>query len=230
MAATGNARQYVLGYLSGRCGFQFNESTDLSPDTRRQIGDLTGGVQGIWALDSQIAQQKVQILKGTPLGGVPAGFGALLLTGFVLGLIFGGPAGLLTILLLGGILFFAVGVAVTQRRKHRIQSAIGRVQQTRNEQWQRWTVRADALSRTILEESKAVYQQKVNPKVVEVKVDFAEIIRAAQGKGVILDMLKCPSCGGSVSMPKSGQLVKCSYCGSEITATSVFDKIKAMLA
>ena len=230
MAASGDPRQFVLGHLSERCGFQFNESSDLSPDTRREIGALARDLQGIWALDSQVAGEWALMRKGTALAKLPAALGSLLVFLVILAVSYSGPMAESAELFVVGVLFIALGAVVSQRRKHRISAVIAGMQKTRAGQWDAWARRADALSSKIVEESREVYQQKVKPKVIEVKVDFAEIMKAAQGKGVIIDRVKCPSCGAVVALPPSGQVARCSYCGSEITATSVFDKMRSVLA
>lgn len=240
MSAVGDPRQYVLKYLSDRCGFQVNESSDLSPDTRSEIGELARGVPGIWGLDAKMAEQRALLAKSPPGTGFASFLAVLFLVGGVLGITAapdladfvpfdsfpGGAPGMFFV----GVFFFIVAAANSMRRHQKVRSVLASLQAQRDKQWQAWASRADALSRTVMEESREAYQQKVKPRVIQVKVDFAEIMRAAQGKGVIFDRVKCPSCGASISLPPSGDLVRCSYCGNEITATSVLDKLKSILA
>lgn len=239
MSGGGDPRQYVLEYLSEKCGFKVNESSDLSPDTRRRIGELAREIQGVFAADARMAEQERLKLKAPRGNGAAVAFGLFFVVGGVLGfaspetassfaidLFPGGAAGSFT----AGILLFVLAGVNAQRRRRKIASVVAGMRNARKGQWDAWATRADALTTAVLEESRAAYQQKVKPRLIEVKVDFAGIMQAAQGKGVILDRVKCPSCGAAINLPTSGDVVRCSYCGNEITATSIFDKMKSILA
>lgn len=231
MASVADPRNFTLEYLFKKCGFRFDESTDLSPDTRRRIGDLSLGVKGFWDLDSQMAAKRIAATKGSPAANGLSALGTLIFVGVIINYVagfvdIGDPTGFIVF----GVVLLALGTLVSRLGKRSMAKAVAVLQKKRDETYQVWATKADSLSSKILEESTAAYQQKVNPKVLEVKVDFAEIMRAAQGKGVILDKVKCPSCGAAISLPSSGQVAKCSYCGSEVTATSVLDKMKSVLA
>ena len=60
-------------------------------------------------------------------------------------------------------------------------------------------------------------------------VDFARILEAAHGRGIILDTIECPSCKASISLPGSGDTFQCEYCGKSIRATDIFEKLKIPL-
>jgi len=211
LASLADPRKFTLEYLFKKCGFQFDESADLSPDTRSKIGDLSDQVRSFWDLDLQMAAKRVAATKGSPAANGLSALGVLIFVGviinYVAGLVdIGDPTGFIVF----GVVLLALGTLVSRLGKRSIAKAVAVLQKKRDEAYQAWAVKADSLSSTILEESRAVYRQKVNPKVLEVKVDFAEIMRAAQGKGVILDKVKCPSCGAAISLPSSGQVAKCS--------------------
>ena len=221
-------RQYVLRYLFEKCGFQFVESTDLSPETRQQVGALAAEVEGVWAIDSQIGAQNARMAKGTPWAGAPIALGVLLMiasvAGFLVYAVFSAD------LLYAGIVLVALGLVVSWRFRRKVAAVVADVQKSRDEQWRRWAAHADALSVKVVEETKLMYQQRVRPRVLEIKVDFAEIVRAAQGKGIVLDKVTCPSCGAPVLLPASGDMIGCTYCGNKVTATNVFEKMRSILS
>ncbi len=62
--------------------------------------------------------------------------------------------------------------------------------------------------------------------MTHVVVDFAKIIQAAKGRGLILDSVRCPRCNAAVSLPKEGHAFQCDHCGNTIHAVDIFEKLK----
>ena len=59
--------------------------------------------------------------------------------------------------------------------------------------------------------------------------DFAFLRDYMERGGLSLKALKCPQCGGPISLPSGGQQTKCIHCGGNIYAVDVLDKIKALI-
>ena len=88
------------------------------------------------------------------------------------------------------------------------------------------------LNGEIVKTSKEIFQQlseaheaKVHPQIRHIVVDFARIVEAARGRGIILDTVECPNCKGSVSLPNEGDSFQCKFCGKLIHATDIFEKL-----
>jgi hypothetical protein len=96
--------------------------------------------------------------------------------------------------------------------------------------WSAIEDRVDELAKEVESELSAVQEAKLKPTVRHVVIDFARIIQAARGKGIILDKVECPHCGAAIEIPASGQQFKCKYCGKIVYATSVFDKLKDIIS
>ena len=85
------------------------------------------------------------------------------------------------------------------------------------------------MSEEIFQQLSEVHEARVRPKMEHVIVDFARILEAARGRGIILDTIECPSCKASISLPGSGDTFQCEYCGKSIRATDIFEKLKIPL-
>ena len=69
----------------------------------------------------------------------------------------------------------------------------------------------------------------VHRTVTEITIDFNSLLSALGNKGVVLERLTCPACGGQMALPKEGNQVKCQYCGTNIYAMDIFEKFKGLL-
>jgi len=49
-------------------------------------------------------------------------------------------------------------------------------------------------------------------------VDFSTLREILKAEGISLESIKCPSCGGTISLPTAGAKKTCEYCGSHIYA------------
>lgn len=85
------------------------------------------------------------------------------------------------------------------------------------------------MSEEIFQQLSEVHEARVRPKMEHVIVDFARILEAARGRGIVLDTIECPSCKATVSLPRSGDTLRCEYCGSSIRAIDLFEKLKVSL-
>jgi hypothetical protein len=64
---------------------------------------------------------------------------------------------------------------------------------------------------------------------VHVMLDFSFLKTYMEKGGLVMQVLKCPECGGSVEFPKRGVETKCSHCGKTIYAQDIFEKVKGLL-
>lgn len=64
---------------------------------------------------------------------------------------------------------------------------------------------------------------------VQVVVDFNQLVNMMGQKGLALQVIECPHCGGKVDVPKDGNVIQCKYCGKNIYAIDIFEKFKGIL-
>lgn len=77
--------------------------------------------------------------------------------------------------------------------------------------------------------SKAKLDRERIVREYKIDVDFSSLRKAIEEKGLTLQVIECPSCGGKVKVPESGKMFECEYCHKNILATGVFDKFKTLL-
>ena len=64
---------------------------------------------------------------------------------------------------------------------------------------------------------------------VHVLLDFSFLRDTMEKGGLTMQALKCPECGASMDFPKSGNVIKCTYCSKAIYAQDVFEKVKDLI-
>jgi len=212
------SRESILSILSNRVGFPFEES-ELSPTLRRQMGDLVSLKQNLddagFIVDN-LARRKgnlwiyivISILVGVGLIFAGLSNAGLILTGIIA-------------LGVGGIMYSGSLKPVEQtlagRRRDLAVVAVA------------FDSQVAKMSEEIFQQLSEVHEARVRPRMEHVVVDFARILEAARGRGVILDTIECPSCKASISLPGSGDTFQCEYCGKSIRATDIFEKLKISL-
>lgn len=63
-------------------------------------------------------------------------------------------------------------------------------------------------------------------------INFQGLIDALKNKGIVLEKLECPRCGGVLNItevPKKEQVLQCKYCGSSILALNLYEKFKEII-
>jgi NAD-dependent SIR2 family protein deacetylase len=63
-------------------------------------------------------------------------------------------------------------------------------------------------------------------------LDFGQVLSALKNKGMILETVECPNCGGKLDIsqvPKKEEILQCKHCGKPILAVNVFEKFKELL-
>jgi len=64
---------------------------------------------------------------------------------------------------------------------------------------------------------------------VQYVFDFSFLKAKMEQGGIVLQTIKCPSCGAGVALPAMGTAFKCQYCGNMILAEDVFEKMKGLI-
>lgn len=87
-----------------------------------------------------------------------------------------------------------------------------------------------ATIRKFIADKKTYLEQKERAKRIQVTVDFSFLRSIAEKGGIVLTTVACPYCGGTLELPKSGNISKCLHCGKQVYATDVFEKMKGVLS
>ena len=64
------------------------------------------------------------------------------------------------------------------------------------------------------------------------KINFQVFLDALKDRGIVLEKLECPHCGGMLQVsevPKKEQMLQCRYCGMSILAMNLYEKFKEIL-
>ena len=198
-------RATVLEQVSTSLGFDVDER-ELSPDIRRHIGEL-GEREDFLTSDlleiARLAKKRDQTRGYTIVGGV---------------------IGVVLLVFLVGLVFFAVTYWL-YRKYQKLKLTVASMNERHKKDSAEFERKVAELSNTIYTELKMIHQQKMAPTVRQFVIDFAAIMAAARGKGILLEEIACPHCGASVRLPDKGTKFQCKYCGTEVTAMSIFDKI-----
>ncbi len=201
--------------LRNRVGFAFDES-ELSPVLRRRLRDLE-------SLKSLLDRAGLEVdalnHRENSIWGYALIFGLVGLVFLFLAIasLFFIVLGLIT---LGFATYFyrskrrPVELLLNQKRKDLAVIALGFEHQL------------GKVSEEVFQQLSDIHDAKIHPTVRHIVVDFAAIIQAARGRGIILETIQCPSCSGTVSLPKGGDTFQCAYCGKTIHAIDIFDKLK----
>jgi len=204
------SRSRIIGMMSRIMGFSFREE-DLPPKLRKEIGDVAQRLDYYNIVASTRDRAKVTARARIYI------------------LIALAIAGAITIIFIIGLLF--LGLAFWAYWSYKKNKAIAKRKETEAYSW--WTDitnRVKKLSNDAYNELSTLHEARVRPTVKHIMVDFASIIQAARGRGIILDTIECPYCKGAVNIPTSGEYFYCKYCGKAIHATKIFDKLKDILS
>lgn len=64
---------------------------------------------------------------------------------------------------------------------------------------------------------------------IHITLDFSFLKTYMEKGGLVMKVLKCPECGGTIEFPESGTQTKCTHCGKSIHAQDIFEKVKSLL-
>jgi len=62
--------------------------------------------------------------------------------------------------------------------------------------------------------------------------NFEKLLGTLKRKGIILQTIECPNCGGKLEIskiPKQEEIIECKHCGKPILAVNVLEKLKELL-
>ena len=76
---------------------------------------------------------------------------------------------------------------------------------------------------------KTEIKKEKNKERVHLMLDFSFLKKYMENGGLVMNVLKCPHCNGKVTFPEGGARIKCSYCGNEILAQDIFEKVKSII-
>ena len=68
--------------------------------------------------------------------------------------------------------------------------------------------------------------------LVKHEINFQIFLDALKDRGIVLEKLECPHCGGLLQVsevPKKEQMLQCRYCGMSILAMNLYEKFKEIL-
>lgn len=61
--------------------------------------------------------------------------------------------------------------------------------------------------------------------IFQARMDFPLLRSILESRGLIIEKIACPNCGGNIELPESGHVVKCPYCNQNIYAVDVLKEI-----
>lgn len=64
---------------------------------------------------------------------------------------------------------------------------------------------------------------------VQYVLDFSFLKAEMEKGGVIVQTIRCPSCGAGISLPSAGTSAPCPYCGNMVYAHDVFERMKGLI-
>lgn len=63
----------------------------------------------------------------------------------------------------------------------------------------------------------------------QVLMDFSFLKDILERGGIIIQSTKCPNCGDAVKFPEGGTMVRCTYCGSDLQAYDVLQRLRSII-
>lgn len=61
--------------------------------------------------------------------------------------------------------------------------------------------------------------------IFQAKMDYGLLQTILKNRGLIIDKVACPHCGGNIKLPEGGHVTKCPYCLRDVYAVDVFREI-----
>jgi ribosomal protein S27E len=217
MQNSAKAQSVVLNELYKRCGIQFQES-ELSPSIRNGVDVIQEKLQEIWQAYSKIKEAKSGETNAVIIIGLFVTFGIVFIITSVLSWF---------LLVISFLWFLGAWMIYIFFYEKNVKDYTILLEdyflKTRA-----WNNGIETLSKEIVNEVSALNEQKAQLKDAEVKADFVRILKLAQETGLVIEKIKCPSCGASIMISESGSSIKCPYCGENIQATDYLEKLKAL--
>lgn len=80
----------------------------------------------------------------------------------------------------------------------------------------------------LLKRQQAIEAEKRRDRI-QITLDFGFLRDYMSKGGLSLQVVKCPQCGGPMSLPKEGSQVVCEHCGSTVFAQDIMEKVKQLI-
>jgi len=64
---------------------------------------------------------------------------------------------------------------------------------------------------------------------IHLVLDFSSLKEEMKKGGLVMSTFKCPNCGASLPLPKSGKVLVCKHCNAPIKPIDIFEKIKSLI-
>jgi len=214
-----SARNHIINKLTENLSFSFKEE-DLSPQLRKQIGNLASKVDKEWSLHDLMNAHKKNAILSIMITGL-SGFCGLLFI-FLVSEWFGWGASVIGIVFLLVALYFYIEKRTQTQKSNDFKSEEESLRTIIDEE-------TLLLAKSAYNELTIIHDARIRPTIKQINIDFASIIQNAKGKGIILEKVECPYCNSSIKIPKTGEQFSCEYCGRMIHATNLFDKLKDII-
>jgi predicted Zn finger-like uncharacterized protein len=189
-----NYRAIIIQELEKILGYNFSEE-ELSPDTRKKIGDLGNYYAKLIEVSEKI--KSIKIIKNNYEKYI--GFTIFLIILFLIPIV----TIIFSVLLLL-ILIYLI------RKYSRIKNNLKVEKNNYNNIYTEYYTKLRELAANIHEELKEIYRLRLRPERVEYRVDISYSI----DKGI--PKLECPNCKANIPIDKSkiaSGVYKCDYCG-----------------
>jgi ribosomal protein S27AE len=62
--------------------------------------------------------------------------------------------------------------------------------------------------------------------VFQGRMDFGLLRSIMKNRGIVIERIECPYCGGSINLPETGHVTKCPYCGRNVYVADVFKELE----
>ena len=69
-------------------------------------------------------------------------------------------------------------------------------------------------------------RSRMGTKVI---MDFSFLKDILERGGIIIQSTKCPNCGSAVRFPEGGTMVRCTYCGSDLQAYDILERLRSII-
>lgn len=219
-------RKALIEKVAKMIGFPFSER-ELSPNLRKRIGELAQKQCNLQLLhDKRIELErtpdtKVMLAIIFVVFGVMAFFWGLI--EYLINKVFGIVTIIISLVLFISAIFLRKTSGVKDRRLKSLDVDISHLSSELEKD-------ITSFSSLVFNELSKIHEAKLRPTVRHVMLNFAEILKAIEGKGIVLETVECPHCGAPLTLPRTGESCQCSHCNKTILAIDIFKKIKDIIS
>jgi hypothetical protein len=62
--------------------------------------------------------------------------------------------------------------------------------------------------------------------VFQGRMDFGLLHSIIKSRGIVIEKIECPYCGGLLNLPETGHVTKCPYCGRDVYVADIFKELE----